>query len=480
MLFRYLLFISFLTAGLNAFGQQQDVEFHLNAHLLNGQKILKVKRDFHDNYLWVLGQNNAVYRVNSVTLAIDDYTSKFAVYNNLKFVDIMGHSADTVFIATNSTNLVESAKGTLRVFGSADGIPGVLNSLGEDLGWNADGGRTRSDMIIGTDHGIRTFNVRTQKLGNLPDGVWAGNSSVADSKIFESIYRNETYKDSTATDLSSWASGSQGYLPVCFNTGSIYQNSGAFDVSYLWYGNNTFGYNVNTALALNSAADFSNGSFSSYLWGTENGMFQTETSYSYNINISSWSQYLSGIKVNKITNIMGLTSFSNYYDNSIIQQNILAGTDAGFYFSSNVYNSYGFYPPKFVLFKDADLGNTVINDICVNAVPDAQPICENGVWLAADDGLYLLKPDYGAYFNSQQQKLISFVNQPDTLSQLKLCSLETARAYVTGSYANIQWYKNGAAITGKSCLQDDGVAVTFLYFIRIVKRKDRARYDAHF
>jgi hypothetical protein len=135
MLLRNLFIFPFLLLCFSAYSQQ-DVDFHLNAHLLTGQKILKVKRDFHDIYLWVLGQNNTVYRVNSITLAVDDYTAKFAAYNNLQFVDIMGHSADTVFVATNSTNVIEWANGNFRVIGSADGIPGTVNSLGIDLGWN--------------------------------------------------------------------------------------------------------------------------------------------------------------------------------------------------------------------------------------------------------------------------------------------------------------------------------------------------------
>src|ERR1700733_11640097 len=169
MLFRNLLLIILIFFSASAFCQPQDVEFHLNAHLLNGQKILKVKRDFHDNYLWVLGQNNTVYRVNSLTLAIDDYTANFSAYGNLQFVDIMGHSADTVFIATNSTSLIESANGNISVFGTADGIPDTLTSLGIDLGWGLNYATTWMKMLIATKQGIRTFDVKTQQFGFLPD-----------------------------------------------------------------------------------------------------------------------------------------------------------------------------------------------------------------------------------------------------------------------------------------------------------------------
>ncbi len=89
MLFRNLLIIVLLNTGLTAYCQQQDVEFHLINRLCPGTKILKVKCDFHDPYVWVLAQNNQVYRVNSLTLAIDNYTSQFASYTSLPFIDIL-------------------------------------------------------------------------------------------------------------------------------------------------------------------------------------------------------------------------------------------------------------------------------------------------------------------------------------------------------------------------------------------------------
>jgi gliding motility-associated-like protein len=452
----WLVFSILTLFSINNAYSQQDVDFHLNAHLLSGQKILKVKRDFNDVYLWVLGQNNSVYRINSLSLIIEDYTAKFAAYNNLKFVDIMGHSADTVFIATNSAILIESANGNVRVFGSADGIPGIVNSVGIDLGWNLDEGATRNDMIIGTSSGVRTFSVKSQTLSVPPDGTWAAASSIADSRVYESTYRAETYKDSTAFDLSGWSSDTLKYLPVAFNTAGIYQTNSTFYVGYIWNGSNTFGNNIYTALGLNNAIGANaNGYFGNYFWGTEKGLFQNQASYSYYNEAGTWSHYLDGIKVNKITDIMGLTSFSNYYDSPLIKQNLLVGTDNGFYFSNSVYTE--FYPLQPTLFHDDELSNTVINDICVNAVPDAQPICENGVWLAANDGLYLLKPDYGAYLSTQQQKLISFSNQPDTLSQMQVCGSSAVLATVSGSYNSIQWYKDGAELPAQS---KDTLAIT--------------------
>jgi len=435
------------------YGQSQDVEFHLGAHLLTGQNILKVKRDFHDVYLWALGQNNTVYRVNSTTLAVDDYTTLFAPYSNLQFVDIMGHSADTVFVATKSTNVIEYAGGTFKLIGSAAGIPDTVNSIGIDLGWTLDNNQTTGKMLFATNHGIRTFDPNTQTIGFLPDtGAYATNSKIAKGHVFESTYRTENYKDSLAGGPAGMPDSLFSYLPIVFDTNSPQEGyDSPMVTSYIWEDNKTFGMNALTALVLDDdVGNSDDGSFATMVWGGQNGMFETIATYSYDIGITGWKQYLNGIKVNKITNILGLTSFSIYYDMPIIKQNLLIGTNNGLYFSSSVYNYIGVYAPPFSLFHFADMGSTVINDICVNAVPDAKPICENGVWLGAADGLYFIKPDYGAFFNNQRQKFITFQNQPDTLSNLLLCSLSKATATTQSAYTNIQWYKDGAELPGQT------------------------------
>lgn len=447
--FRWLILLFFVFVLSAAYGQQKDVDFHLSAHLLPGEKIIKVKRDFNDNYLWALTAGNKIYRVNSTTLSVDDYSAKFAAYSNVPFVDIIGRSADTLFVATGA-KLIEYAKGNIRVFTAANNIPGAINSLGIDLGWNINSFGSRGEILIGTNKGLRTFNVKTQNIRVLPDGDWAGNSSKANTKIYESTYRAETYKDSINTFLSGWDSDTLHYLPFVTNNASIYY-SGSFDGGYVWYGNKTFGYKVNTVHGLNDESSVnSNGFFASCLWGTENGMFQTIINYSNRAEIDPWSRYLNNIKINKITDIIGLTSFSHSYSSSLIKKNLLIGTDKGLYYSSSTYDAGGFYAIKFALFHYDELGNTVINDICVNAVPSADPICENGVWLGANDGLYLLKPDYGKYLSDQKQKFISFQDQPDDLSVLKICESTNVTATAQGDYTNIQWYKDGAELPGKN------------------------------
>src|SRR5476649_2362940 len=134
---------------------QQDVEFHLNAKLIPGKKILKVKRDFYDPYVWVLAQNNGVFRVNSLDFTVDDYTAVFSGYSNLQFVDIAGRSRDTVFIATNSTNVIHYKNGAIRLIGTADGIPGTVNSVGIAESPVYTTQKSTANVMIATDNGLR-------------------------------------------------------------------------------------------------------------------------------------------------------------------------------------------------------------------------------------------------------------------------------------------------------------------------------------
>jgi gliding motility-associated-like protein len=448
-----LLIFTLLSAYSKVYAQhQQDVDFHLNAHILNGQKILKVKRDFHDIYLWVLAANNQVFRVNSTTLAIDDYSSKFSAYSRYNFVDIVGFSADTVFIATNTPDVIEYLNGPLKIIGAGDGIPGNVNSLGINLGYGLNLAVDKGQIMIATNLGLRLFDVKTQKMGTLPDAFpYATDSPRANTRIYQSTYRTENHEDSIKTSASSWDTDTIHFVPVTFDGEHIYDQAGGILMTgYVWQ-SNYFGQHLNTVLSLLPSAGFTSDEyFSENFWGNERGLFQIHWDYSQATIYQGYEHYLDGIKVNKISDILGLTSFSRYYGSEFIKQTLLIGTDNGFYFSSSVYNPYGFYPNPFSLFHYDELGNIKINDIYVNAVPDADPVCENGVWLATNNGVYLLKPDYGKYFGNQQREIISFKHQADTLSQLQLCSQQTAVASAGGGYPNIQWYKDGLELPGQS------------------------------
>ncbi|MDB5112067.1 MAG: hypothetical protein JWR67_3181 [Mucilaginibacter sp.] len=438
MQFKRLLFLLLIFTGLKAYSQQ-DVEFHLNSHLLPGKNILKVKRDFRDPYLWVLAQNNEVYRVNSITLAIDNYTSQFAAYSGMQFIDIAGRSQDTVFIATNSTNVIEYKKGGTKVISAADGIVTAVNSVGIPK-IQADYRDTHS-VLIGSDRGFYSYDMLNEKI--------TANSSVASSKIYEATYRDLVYKDSAAT-YPDW--NGRKYVPVIIE--------GEFSkFQYFMSESDTIGHAINTGYqAWGSMYDYDMPvDYTALFWGTRNGVFQVNGNLSYFVN-RTYAHYLDGINVNKITAMFGLTAFGNGHWFSypgLIKQNMLIGTDNGLYFSNSIYQHYSAQLPgtrQVDLFHFDALGNTVINDICVNTASATEPVCDDGVWVAAQNGLYLLKPDYGKYLTATSINAIQFTGQNGTISEIQICSGSSITAAVTTNYSGhtIQWYKDGVELPGES------------------------------
>jgi gliding motility-associated-like protein len=441
--FQFFILVTTLLFPIKKVFCQQDVEFHLNTKLLPGKKILKAKRDFYDPYVWVLAQNNGVFRVNSLDFTVDDYTAAFSGYSNLQFVDIAGRSRDTVFIATNSTNVIHYKNGAIRLIGTADGIPGTVNSVGiaESAVYTTQ--KSTANVMIATDKGFRLYNSDTETI--------TADIDTGNSKVYEATYRTEMYKDSSAATSDFVTQDTIQYQPSAFRPGD-----GSTYAEYLWEGGKSFGYNINTALVIYDAIYGYNPVFSSIFWGNSRGMFQVYSNDSYYSAVTPSGHYLNGINVNKITSIYGLTSFGsgNQFDLPRgVKQNLLIGTDQGFYFTSSIYTGAGDPLRKFSLFHDDELGNIVINDVCVNAVSTTAPICENGVWLAANDGLYFVKPDYGKFLGSGQLSAIYFQNKPDTLSNLNICAGDSVNAVINtfgfngGSY---QWYKNGVELAGES------------------------------
>jgi hypothetical protein len=140
-----------------------DVSFHVNTHLLAGSQILKVKCDFHDPYAWVLAGHNQVFRINSATKQVEDFTAKFSAYHDLTFTDIAGESADTVFIATNNKVVIQYKKGIVRTISAAQGLIDDVNSIGIDYTGVFSTGNTNV-LLIGTVNGMFRFNMETEEL----------------------------------------------------------------------------------------------------------------------------------------------------------------------------------------------------------------------------------------------------------------------------------------------------------------------------
>jgi gliding motility-associated-like protein len=452
MRLKHLLLILFLFIGFKAYCQQ-DVDFHLNAHLLPGKNIIKVKRDFHDPYLWVLAQNNEVYRVNSITLGVDDYTATFSAYAaGQQFVDIAGRSQDTVFIATNSTNVIEYKKGDIKVIGSNDGVLGVVNSIGFDytgtdtyptdnntnLPPNRDKVHT---LMIGTNNGMCHYDFTGETISSI--------RSPKTAILFEATYRSLMFSD---WEINPDPGPVQEYPVVTLGTsilaGLLWYGS------YGGYGNNVYSAYYTNGVVIDNLFGYDPDTFMNFYWGTEQGLFQNNRANSRNLTFPG-KQYLSGIKVNKITSIFGLKAFGTSRDAGLIKENLLVGTDQGLYFSNSGYWKFDSGPLNIYTFYHYDeLANKKINDICVNATSYISPICEDGVWLGVIDGLYLLKPDYAKYITTTTLNyLIQFKDQASTVSEVQICSGASTTATINAYIYNgrsIQWYKDGNELPGES------------------------------
>jgi gliding motility-associated-like protein len=428
---------------------QQDIDFKITNHFFTGKKILKVKRDFNDPYLWVLAQNNQVYRVNSKTQQVDDYTSIFSTYANLQFIDIAGRSRDTVFIATRSLSLIQFKNGFIKLINDQNGIPDTINSIGidyRDLGkYYTDASNNNHILLVGTKRGMYNYDIDAEtltigKVSNSPDSLY--------SQIFETTYRKELYSGDTIK--ASNVPDSISYLPVLY-----YSLESQAYCSNIWEGR-VFGNNIRTAFETSGILDAQGntiGSYDHYYWGNEKGMFDIPWIVS-RVDAGIYARYLNGITINKITSIYGLTSFgnpSNPAQQSYFCENLLIGTMNGFYFSTTLNPIWGDTTIHFTHFDQ--LGNIHVNDISVNAVKITSPICENGVWLATDNGLYFLTPDYSKSFSSSAVQAISFQNQRDSISEISICPGSSVTAVLdsaTFGLAAILWFRNGQLISGQN------------------------------
>jgi gliding motility-associated-like protein len=421
-----------------AYCQQHDVVFNLTGNLLPGKKILKVKRDFYDPYLWVLAENNQVYRINSSNQVIDDFTAAFSSYNSHQFIDIAGRSRDTVFIATNSGKVLEYRRAAIDIIGGTGGLSAVVNSIG--INYIPDFFTNRAFILwIATDVGLFRYYMNTGQISPPP--------AVGVSKIYEAGYRRAMYADSNGS--TQRRPDVVNFLPV-FPVAST-----VIYTAYLWEGN-PYGNTINTAyftpyLIYDHEGDPLE---TSLYWGNSKGMWQINDQYSAQPT-SEYLHYLDRINVNKITGMYGLTSFGNghrYGEPGLIKENLLVGTDQGLYFTNSTYNNFTGTLNAFSLFHEDDLGNIRVNDICVNEISADEPICEDGVYVACDNGLYLLRPDYGKYLSIQSVAAVRFKGQSDTLSRIHICQGNTVTAAVNDTVYTghtFQWYKNGNILPGQ-------------------------------
>ncbi|OOQ56895.1 T9SS type B sorting domain-containing protein [Mucilaginibacter pedocola] len=435
-----LLIIPFLLAATIAYSQQ-DVEFHENAYLLAGKNILKVKRNFHDPYLWVLAENNEVYRINSLDNSIADYTALFNNYN-LPFIDIAGQNKDVVFIATNSNYIIQYKNGSVKLIGTAQGIEGIVNSIGiiEEMGQYATPYFPAAPgiLIIGTSNTIYNYNIANETAAaQFTDNV------DKPGRVYDATYRSalQTFNSSLNDDLP----GLRHY--------SILTNN--YLMSFLWtgglYGEDIYTATQTTGIVYNYI-DLS--AYQTLFYGTEKGLVEMIKGNSHIFSQSK--QYLQGTKVNKVATIYGLTTFGNaglFFGVGQIKENLLVGTDKGLYFSNSFYNTFGKLPvgESLDFLSYAPLENIVINDISVNNVVGSNPLCEDGAWVATQKGLYYLRPDYGNFLGTQRLQALIFENDyAGAITEKETCGTNVKMTISEFDYKGntIQWYKNGVELPG--------------------------------
>ncbi|WP_295719966.1 gliding motility-associated C-terminal domain-containing protein [Mucilaginibacter sp.] len=425
----------------NVFGQQ-DVELHINAHFLPNKKILKVKRDFNDPYVWVLAENNEVYRVNSTDNTIDDFSNRFTDYHNYLFTDIAGLSGDVAYIAVNSNAVIEYKNERLKIISESYGLLDKVNTIGIDY-TKRFLTETADVLLIGTTKGLYRYNIDSDKL--------ILSSDPNDSQVYEANYRKLMFS-------GTYYIHNVGFDTVNYQPTELIGDRYIFPY-FVWQNEKTFGTKINTAYyATSMIYDFhDHANYVNMFWGNDRGMFQINGNESFS---ATWphKHYLSGIEVNKITGVYGLAAFGNghaFFDPGIIKETLLVGTNTGLYFSSSIYDYYGNNDQlnNFSLFYFKDLGQVKVNDISVNTKSIVEPVCEDGIWLATDEGLYLVKTDYSKFLNAQTAKLVTFKDEFPDVATKKICAGEKADliadSYSTGNAA-VQWYKNDMELVGQS------------------------------
>jgi len=443
MHFRNLLFVALLLLYAKAYSQQ-DVDFHINTHFFIGKKILKVKRDIADPYVWVLAQNNGVYRINSQTLVVDDYSANFMAYVNVQMIDIQGYDQDTACIVTKNS-LITCFNGVAGLPNPDDVITATINSIGIDnLAFER--GLQRG-FFIGANSGLYYYGLGTDAL--ISRSVETGYSSIYES----------TYRKLTMADYLSLGVGFDTTKVSIIDEYTAYTN----DVSTIWKGGQ-FGTRPNTV----TFVPRDNGALTTIgtniFWGTDSGFYRKTNNY-YLPALGNYTCYLPGIKVNKINDILGLMTI-NLLDSAgypFTKDNILIGTNKGLYFSQSI-----FYTPRnysldtLALHHYDGIGQVAVNDICINPISTTLAntsytyyYCEDGVWVATDDGLYLLNPDYGKYIDpTERASAINFdLPNGDTLSIVKICSGSSVSILFDPYAVNnntIQWQKNGKDIAGQT------------------------------
>ena len=444
-LIRYFFSVFILLSSVEAFCQQ-DVDFYVTDHYLAGNKILKVYKNVSSTYVFALAVNNKIYRVNINTKVVVDLSSEFASYNYFQFNDIVSPDDNELFIGTTSPDVIMLKNGTLSLLDASRGLQGNVRSIGLFLKNNGLG-NTVNNLLIGTNQGLARYYFDTDQLNFTPEPH--------PIDIFEENFRvsifgfDELIDDPrfTGVAINDWQGLYGGYV---WNSPQF----GITNTAFVDYPNLEF--------------DFLNkGDIIDLFWGSAKGLFRIPLEYSNDIR--NITQYLPDLNVNKINNIYGLTSFgSNYY-----KSNLLIGTNGGLYFSNSTASTND--AQVNLSFTHLDLlGNIKINDIqtSIASVSNIYYLadCEDAAWIASDDGIYTIKPDYAKYFNIKHVTGISFEGMDNSVSEAQLCPGDSLTATLDYNFIHgngIQWFNGNNPILGQTnqnlMLKDSGDYYAVLY-----------------
>ena len=421
----------------------QDVDLYLTDHYLAGKSVIKLSRDFDDPYMWILTRNNEIYRLNTVSKQLDNFTAQFQSIAGGNIFDIAGISAAWVVVAVrNGTNvdLVSDNAGILSypLRSPVYDFRGTIQSIGTSSLYTEEayGVNGRPAVLIATDERFYRFSL---------SGVLSFNSTGA-SQIYSATYRTQLFENHDEADTSG-----ANLIPVMATTPG---GAWLFYTGLLRTGIPYGGDAINSAyFTLNQVIDFSSIQYlvPDVFWGNNSGLYQAKLR-GQSPFLSPYKHYLDNIKVNKITDIYGLTALGN----SGAKENLLVGTDNGLYYSSSFLHA-GLDPAldNFTLYHYDKLGNIPINFVEVNnsKISFPPPFCEDGIWCATNDGVYLIKPDYAAHFdNSKQLSAIHFKDQDVTVSQTSICEGSTTTIQLNSDVTttSLQWFKDGKEIINEN------------------------------
>jgi gliding motility-associated-like protein len=408
----------------------QDVDLYITGHYLPGKSIIKLNRDFYDGYMWILAKNNEIYRLNTITNQLDNYTTQFQQFNNFQIFDIAAIDSNRVTFAiknSDSTVLVNYRSGGFiyPLRNNFYGIKGNITSIGTAsyATQSVYGYANFPGVLIATDKGFYQY---IYDNGNVN---WNGERP---SQIYSATYRDQMFIAEPISDTTG--------VNLITAMAPIYGSITGFNATLRTGG--LFGDLIKTAYVTanelpNSLPYYTPDVF----WGNSNGLFH-EKSRNDHPFLSRTEQYLNNININKITDIFGLTAFGN----SVAKENLLIGTDNGLYYSSSfLHAGLDTSLDKFTLYHFDQLGNIPVTSIEVNAKSAQAPFCEDGIWLATNNGFYLVRPDFAAYLDTGKLvNSIQFKNSLDTAAK-KICAGDSIviQTNVDVSATSIQWFKDG-------------------------------------